>query len=168
MSLQTGVIKRENLENGIVAGMNMVESDSSLNKRQKVRVPVGYAVQLFLKDEEGNNLVEGKIAFIRDISFSGVGLIVPKVIFGQYHLFYEPREKAARLYLQHKNKEGERVVMELTPKWYRRGEGEESRYFYLGIEFSQDNLADDVAELINITKNTVRPKKSWLASVFTL
>lgn len=145
----------------------MPQNKNLLEKRQNVREPAGYAVQIFLRDKKGQKLTKGKVAFIRDISFSGIGVILPKIIVEKHHLFYEAQKEGNQLYLQHKNKEEQSVFLEVLPKWYRRGEGEERCYFYLGAEFVQDNVQDEIFELINVTQNTIGIKKSWLASLFS-
>lgn len=146
----------------------MAETDTLSDKRQKARTPIGYAVQLFLKDKDDKSLIEDMVVFVRDISFTGVGLIVPNIILGKHHLFYEPREKGAQLLLKFRSEEGQKIFLELHPKWYRRGDEDESSYFYLGVEFSQESIKDDVLELIHVSRDTVTPKKSWFASVFSL
>lgn len=145
----------------------MTENCSHLENRQDARVPSGFAIQLCLRDSRGTNLTDNKVAFIRDISSSGAGLIVSTIIVGTHHLFYGPREKSLCLYLQYKNKEGRSNCIELRPKWYRRGEGEDSCYFYLGVEFVQDSDQDDIQEFLKVIKNTLVPKKSWLASILS-
>jgi len=147
----------------------MAYDKTNKDKRRVDRSTAGLEVELVLYDNREENILAGpSAALLRDISRFGVGLILPKIRVNNHHLFYEPDEKSALLYLEKDWPEGSRTLsIQVQPKWYRLDDDEESHLYLLGIEFIKAKNLDDISLLREMAKEFVLPEQNWLSSIFS-
>jgi len=143
--------------------------ETNKDKRRTVRSAAGLPVELVLYDNQQKNILAGpEAAYIRDISLRGAGLILPRIVVNNHHLFNEPYDKAAILYLEKGGPEDAQTLsIQVKPKWYRLEDVEDDRFLYLGIEFVKAKSADDISTLIKMTKALISPKNRWLSAIFS-
>lgn len=147
----------------------MTFGETNKDNRQTIRGVAGLPVELVLYDKRNKNILAGpEPVFIRDITRFGAGIISPRVLVNNHHLFYEPTEKSALLYLRKSGPgDSQTLSIQVYPKWYRLDDVEKDRFFYLGIEFVKAKSGDDISTLIKMTKAAISPGKGWLASIFS-
>ncbi len=126
-------------------------------------------VELVLYDNRKENVLAGpSVAFLRNISRSGGGIVLRQIRVNNHHLFYEPKEESSLLYLEKGCPDDSKTLsIQVKPRWYRVEDNDESHYFCLGIEFVKANGAGDIIHLRNIAKSFAVPEKKWLSSIFS-
>lgn len=146
----------------------MPVDETNKDQRQADRNPAWLQVELVLYDNGKKNVLAGpSVAFLRNISRFGGGIILPHIRVNNHHLFYGPIEKSSLLFLEKVCPDNSKTLsIQLQPKWYRLEDTEERHFFRVGIEFIKGQSTEDILYLRNIAKEFILPGKNWLSSFF--
>ncbi len=124
----------------------------SFERRRAKRYNTREEVLLFLRSKEGGRQVTEPVpARLIDISMSGAGIMLPRLIVDRNHIFYAPLESSAVVLCLEfpliTTDEGNHFVVSARPVWLDRNLEDEETPFRIGVEF-KEKFPVDILKII--------------------